>query len=377
VARTADGKAGERSVKPTKASLRPVRHPPAGERPATRHVGKLLLLEETQADRVSVEAFELITRKLRVGRVPMLFRALAAQKALLPCWQALRPTVRLRAFEEAADDLRIRAAQVTVELGCPLIETQLEWAGYDVDEIDEIRGQVNVFHYQNTKLLLAAAVLCEAVRGGCGNASPGRATGRAMQRVPRGIPQDMDAVELVPEDANGALAKTFKQIRAHTGLGLVADDYRALGRWPRYLELAWADARARDLQPRAIAALEELRAFARAAAADLPVHVEVTPAQLTEAGADPAAVQTLLERFLDAQPGLVLDMALFKTQLDGAQDARQSPFPIRWKYLAQDDYLTAEVDAAVRLRAGDPTSLESLDEQPRENRDDGEEAGKH
>jgi len=41
------------------------------------------------------------------------------------------------------------------------------------------------------------------------------------------------------------------------------------------------------------------------------------------------------------------------------------------------DYLTAEVDAAVRLRAGDPTSLESLDEQPREGRDDGEEAGKH
>jgi hypothetical protein len=364
-------------VKPTKASLRPVRQAAqAGDRPATRHVGKLLLLEETQADRVSVEAFELITRKLRVGRVPMLFRALAAQKALLPCWQALRPAVRLRAFEEAADDLRIRAAQVTVELGCPLIETQLEWAGYDVDEIDEIRGQVNVFHYQNTKLLLAAAVLFEAMRGTCGNAAPGRATGRAMQRVPRGIPQDMDAVELVPEDANGALAKTFKQIRAHTGLGLVADDYRALGRWPRYLELAWADARSRDLQPRAISALEELRVAARAAAVDLPVQVEVTPAKLAEAGADPASVQSLLERFLDAQPGLVVDLALFKTQLDGAQDARQSPFPIRWKYLAQDDYLTAEVDAAVRLRAGDPTSLEGLDE-AREGRDEGEEAGKH
>jgi hypothetical protein len=84
----------------------------------------------------------------------------------------------------------------------------------------------------------------------------------------------------------------------------------------------------------------------------------VTPAQLEAAGTDPAAVQAMVERFLDTQPSLTLDLALFKTQLDGAQDARQSPFPVRWKYLAQDDYLTAEVDAAVRLRAGDPTSLD-------------------
>lgn len=333
---------------------------PAGERAADR----LPLLEETQADRLSVEAFELIVRKLRVPRVPILFRALAAGKALLPCWQALRPAVRLRAFEEAADDLRIRAAQAAVDLGCPLIETQLEWAGYDADQIDEIRGQVNIFHYQNAKLLLAGMMLREALRGGCGGASAGRASGRALQRVPRGIPQDMDAVELVPEDSSGALARVFRQIRLHSGLGLVPDDHRALGRWPRYLELAWADARARDAQPRAAAALAELRSAAEAAAAELPERVQVDDAQLAAAGADPEAVRALVDRFVDAQPGLTLDLALFKTQLDGAQDARQSPFPVRWKYLAQDDYLTAEVDAAVRLRAGDPTSLD--DDQPRD-----------
>ena len=328
-----------------------------------------MLLDETQGDRVTIEAFELITRKLRVARVPMIFRALAAQQALLPCWQAVRPTVRLRAFEEAADDLRTRAAQAAVELGCKLIETQLEWAGYDVDQIDEIRGQVNIFHYQNPKLLLLAAVLDQALGKGSGNDSPSTASGRAMQRVPRGIPQDMDAVELVPEDSNGALAKSFKQIRLHGGLGLVADDYRALGRWPRYLDLAWADARSHDELPRAVAALTELRTAASAAAEELPVRVQISAETLAAAGADPAAVARTVRRFLEAQPRLTLDLALFKTQLDGAQDARGSPFPIRWRYLASDDYLTAEVDAAVRLRAGDPTSL-----------DDGAEsahAGKH
>jgi hypothetical protein len=351
VTRVAGGKTGDRP-KVEKLPVRPRKQ--AAERVAAR----LALLEETMADRVSVEAFELIVRKLRVPRVPMLFRALAAQKALLPCWHALRPSIRLRAFEEAADDLRARAAQAAVDLGCPLIETQLGWAGYDADQVDEIRGQVNIFHYQNAKLLLAASVLHEGLRGGCGGGAPGKASGRAMQRVPRGVPQDMDAVELVPEDSEGPLGKAFRQIRAHSRLGLVADDYRALGRWPRYLELAWADARTRDAQPRAATALGELRSAARAAAAELPERVEVTPAQLEAAGADPAAVQAMVERFLDTQPSLTLDLALFKTQLDGAQDARQSPFPVRWKYLAQDDYLTAEVDAAVRLRAGDPTSLD-------------------
>ena len=60
----------------------------------------------------------------------------------------------MRAFEEAADDLRARAARFAVDLGCPLIETQLEWAGYDLDEIDEIRGQVDIFHYLDAKLLM-------------------------------------------------------------------------------------------------------------------------------------------------------------------------------------------------------------------------------
>src|SRR5690348_4319268 len=147
---------------------------------------RIVLVDETQADRPTIEAYELITRKLRVARVPLLFRALAGEKALLPCWQALRPAVRLRAFEEGADELRARAARAAVELGSPLIETQLEWAGYDVDEIDEIRAQVNIFHYLDAKLMMSVAVLCGALEGGVGGVTKGA---RAEQRVPRGVPQ--------------------------------------------------------------------------------------------------------------------------------------------------------------------------------------------
>jgi Halocarboxylic acid dehydrogenase DehI len=316
---------------------------------------RIVLVDETQADRHTIEAYELITRKLRVPRVPLIFRALAGEKALLPCWQALRPAVRLRAFEEGADELRAMAARAAVEMGCPLIETQLEWAGYDLDEIDEIRAQVNIFHYQNAKLLLVAAILCDAIGGTAGG---GKETPRAMQRVPRGVPHEMGIVELVPEDANGSLARVFKTIRAHLGLGFVADDYRAFGRWPKYLTLAWDDARKRDGEPRAKAALEDLWAQAETIAASLPVTVSIAEPQLSAAGASPARVKTLVERFRRALPGLTLDVATFKVQLDGAEDALDSPFPVRWKYINPDDYMPVGLDEPVKLRAGDPVGLE-------------------
>jgi hypothetical protein len=336
-------------------------------KPSGKASERLALVDETQADRHTIEAYELITRKMRIGRVPLFFRALAAEKALLPCWQALRPAVRTRAFEEAADDLRVQAARAAVELGCPLIETQLEWAGHDLDEIDEIRGQVDVFHYQDPKLLLAAVVAFAAL-GKDGVGGNPRASARAQQRVPRGVPQEMEHIELVPEDSGGGLGKTFRSIRAHLELGIVPDDFRALGRWPKYLELAWSDVRKRDREPRAHEALVDLLSLAEHAATQLPARVQITAESLTAAGADPARVRALLERFRNALPGLVLDIALFKVQLDGPELARESPFPVRWKYISSDDYMTSPLDEPVKLRAGDPTSLDELDEAPEERR---------
>ena len=324
-----------------------------------KSVDRLPVIDETEADRRTIEIYELATRKLRVGRVPLLFKALAAEKGLLPCWHSLRPAIRVRAFEEAADDLRARAARIAVDLGCPLIETQLEWAGYDVDEIDEIRGQVDIFHYINAKLLMAACVLAEALQGGVGGVSRGP---RGEQRVPRGVPQDMDPIELVPEDADGALAKVFRSIRAHLGLGLVPDDFRALGRWPKYLELAWSDARKRDEESGG--AVKDLGAQAEDAARQLPVRVEVTAETLRAAGADVSRVRALVQRFRRALPALVLDLALFKVQLDGAESARESPFPIRWKYISSDEYTTVGLDEPVKLRAGDPKDLDEVSDEP-------------
>ena len=101
-------------------------------------------------------------------------------------------------------------------------------------------------------LPLAGAIgfvaLWEALHGTAGG---GKETPRATQRIPRGVPHEADIVELLPEDANGNLGKVFRSIRGHLPFGMVPDDFRALGRWPKYLQLAWDDARKRDSDSRA------------------------------------------------------------------------------------------------------------------------------
>src|SRR5437763_16320741 len=95
---------------------------------SVRAVDRLAVVDETQADRQTIEVYELVTRKVRGGRVPLLFKALAAENALMPCWAALRPPIRVRGFGEAAVDLRAQAARLDVDLGSPRIETQPRWA---------------------------------------------------------------------------------------------------------------------------------------------------------------------------------------------------------------------------------------------------------
>ena len=63
----------------------------------------------------------------------------------------------------------------------------------------------------------------------------------------------------------------------------------------------------------------------------------------------------LRERGLSTAVG---DEGGFAPALSSAEDALDSPFPVRWKYINPDDYMTIPLDEPVKLRAGDPVGLE-------------------
>lgn len=267
-----------------------------------------------------------IRHALRIGYVPLLLRALApVPGALRAAWVALRPNVATRAFEEAGDDLRAELARAAVDLGTPLIEPLLAANGSDVDEVDELREQVQLFHYADPKLLLVVAALSRALSGE-------RVGGARVARellAPPPEPDDLPALVLAPEAPGGVVGEVFAEILRTTHLPAVTTDLRALGHWPVVLETAWEALAPVFGHPKLEAALAAIRASARARVQGLPYPMAFGPEAFGTA-AGRAHVQRVVATFDDALPRLALFASALRVSLDGPEDALASPFAVEW-----------------------------------------------
>lgn len=103
---------------------------------------------EGEIDRVYHE----IKQTLRVTGVNLNFRIWASYERFFPVmWDAVRPNVETRAFENAADPLRTEAVRRATTLG------SLEAAGrvrLGQSQIYQLRAALHLYHYINPKLLL-------------------------------------------------------------------------------------------------------------------------------------------------------------------------------------------------------------------------------
>jgi hypothetical protein len=266
-----------------------------------------------------------VRQVLRTSYVPLLFRLLAPEPAALKAvWRFIRPAVATKAFEEAADDLRAVLARTAVELGTPLIEPVLASAGLDVDDLDDIRGQLAIFHYTDPKLLLCVELLQALLAG---ETVGGRPRQSGEDEPLGGVPRE-ELPALLPEEPDGTLGRVFHDILDTTHLPIATVDLRALGRWPSFLETAWHEV-GPIFRHRALgAALEAVDREGRELLQRLP-H----PLALAR-GAPDLAGRELLARVVhvmgDALPRLALFASALKVALDGVQDAMDSPYPVDW-----------------------------------------------
>jgi hypothetical protein len=277
-----------------------------------------------------------IRQQLRLTFVPLLFRALAPHRGVLrACWQQLRPNVTTRAFEFLSDELRARLATAAVELGTPLIEPVLASAGLDVDELDDLREQVDLFHYADAKVLLSAGALEALVLGTAVGGHRLRA--EALRRLPEGAPADAPELMLMPEEPGGVEGELFHEINATLGLPVAEIDLRALGHWPELVEVGWREVGGPLFSHRALgAAAEHLHDEVRKAAQRLPFAISPDASPFSDHPdliAPAARVVAALQRPL-------LNNALFtaalKVSLDGAQEALDSPYPVEWPEVTID-----------------------------------------
>lgn len=297
------------------------RRRPRGPADAEAQEAQRLLLEEIRSAFRS-PVVPLLVRRLGAGYVAYLEQA----------WRDLKPNVLSRAFELRADEVRaaaVGAAAATGAVAPGAFREALRRLVLSTTVVDDIVRTVDIIHYVNPKFLIAATALDLALDnepvGGAADLSP-----EEREVVPAGLPPG--AAELVilgDAEAPGRVLRVWNDAVATLELPGVTEDLRATGRWPDFLELAWATARPLVGGPEAA----RLGAIAEEGARRLPFRITVGPAAVAQLGytmAQATELARLTREFRRKLPALVFTFAIAKLGLDpeGAAHAAASPFPV-------------------------------------------------
>jgi hypothetical protein len=265
--------------------------------------------------------FENIKKTFRVPFVSQVFGVLATQPDYLRvAWRQLHTNAQTIYFENQADDIRRFAVEAMSEIG------ELRTPATD-EGIAQVLG---VFHYLNPKLLLAVSALRSSMLGQVPRVAELPAAEK--RQVAAGIAPGMPAIEIVdPETSDDRLRRIFDDIKASSPAGVVSTEYRALAKWPDFLEGAWTAVKPRMSTAEYRRAIRQLRWMADEAVLGFPFRVDATPhtlrlAGLTEQQID--TVRTMLDQFYIAVSQSVANVAVFATGIEGRRGALENRYPL-------------------------------------------------
>lgn len=285
--------------------------------------GKSSPVAEHEAEGEIERVYHEIRQTLRVTGVNLLFRKWAGDGLLPVIWKALRPGVETRAFERAADRLRVEAAQAALALE-PLGPSLLTAVGES--QAFHIGSALDLYHYINPKLLLIAAMTRQGLaKKTLQHSSP---LDHDPELIERGFPPRMYAMEMEdqhPDDER--LRELFEDIQKTLSLQSINSDYRTLALWPDYLAAAWARLKPIVQRPEYVRRIDSLRQLAEVLAAELPFPAKIGRETLRDAGVDSRAAGESVQSFERLLPGLILNVALCLKDWRSGEDLGRSPFP--------------------------------------------------
>jgi hypothetical protein len=265
-----------------------------------------------------------IRQTLRVSGVPLVFRLWAAEGSLLPeFWEALRPNAETRRFEDGADRLRSEAVALADRLGRL---KALQKVRLGESQAYHAKAALDAYHYVDSKVLLILSSAALSLEG----ATIGRPTSALVgaDRIERGVPPRMCALEMVEEEPNHrAAGDLFAEIRAAFALSVVPAEYRALALWPRYLAAAWQALKPLRERDEYREAALWLRQRSRELARSLPHPVPLTRRRVQEIGGNAAGVAEKSSAYEHLLAPLLLDVALLELDWQPPLAAAASPFP--------------------------------------------------
>lgn len=277
-----------------------------------------------QADEKIKPVYEDIQQTLRVPIVNLIFRTLANYPDyLVSLWEQLSPTLATEAFEEAADRMRREA----------LLDPMPDLRKIDfenIESLDKLRAFNDTIHYVLPKLLIIATAFELSTFGSDSESGSNIGGSNSSAAIPKRVANGTTKVKMIdPDKASDKVKHLFEEIKESHGHPLVSSYFRGLANWPDFLEQIWE-----QLQPIIGTPEFEERKHKLIFMAESTTRKLTFPKlnQIILNEGHSAEVRAILAAFrFKFIPEMLLDSALIKTMLDGAEEATSSRFSVARK----------------------------------------------
>jgi hypothetical protein len=285
---------------------------------------------EHRADAALAQVYEDLKATLAVPWVGVITQAVAYYRPFfVEAWRRFQPSAATHYFERRCDDIRLAAWQQMADSFeiRPQFE-RLRALGYSERELAQIRATLDIFDYGNPKyLVLATAIkesLCHGRRLGGGSAFD------VQDSMPRSPIYQTGPIPVMVEEHHvlGGLRAVYDDIKATLELPFVNSDYKAMGRWPSYLALAWGELKPCIATAPYRHARQAIHEQAIAAAQNLPHEYFMDQAAALQAGLSQEESQELMQvisLFQWLLSGLILNVTHFKLAMTLQSQAQEVP----------------------------------------------------
>lgn len=284
-------------------------------------------IPEHSADPTLSATYHDVKRTFGVPWVGVVVQALAHYRPFFDhAYAQLRPALGTHYFERVATDLRLLSwrEMITRFSITDHATTLRDKFGYSERELDEIRQLLDVFDYGNPKYFLLATAVKEALisekpLGGVQPSDPADLLPRPPVTAVSPIPAMLEE-----HHVNTSMGELYSEMKATLDLPFVNSDYKAMARWPTYLELAWHELKPtldtehyvdvrRTLNDRCVTAVREL-----------PYPYHLGREQLRHLGMSASERDELVDvvrLFQALLSGLIVNVTHFKIGMSGGSES--------------------------------------------------------
>lgn len=274
------------------------------------------LVPEKGAPEPIARIYREIKQALGLPFVPFGYQTLAVYPRFLELhWERMRPLVATREFFQLADRVRADAyTRAHSYFRLPDLCQRIEDLHFSLGARQELTETVDLFHYKNSLMLLLMAAQLQAFDKPVGRG--GGSSGPALVRAP-----ELAAPVLVAEEhAPNPIRKIYEDMKRTSNLPFVAPDHMALARWPDFFQSYWSLMKPLTESPIYSECQWAVRDTTWHVTTELPVTIDLTCDQLTDAGIADEDVGTcvkITELFVKTLSGLVLNISAAKIALEG------------------------------------------------------------